>query len=86
VTRRQELLRGLVVLAAGVLAGERTFRVVTSQWATRGKPEVHVPTDGPALGFSYAVTMTPPWWAWPVAIVAGGLAATGVFVSIRQRG
>ena len=79
------LIRSVLVVGLGLVIAESVFVLVTSKAGTSGAPEFSVPTETPALGYSYSVTVTPPWWAWPTALMAGALAAAGAWALTRSR-
>lgn len=80
-------MRLLAVLAVAFAVGSAVFAIVTDEWGTRGEPDVSVPNDPSAFGYSYTTDINPPWWAYPVtaaAAVAAG--ATTWRLTRRFRG
>ena len=71
-------------LALGTAVAWVTLNLATSQWGQRSTPEVYVPHDGPALGFSYSVNIATPGWVWPVALLAGGCGTLAASVLIER--
>ena len=71
-------------MALGAAVAWVTLTWATWQWGQRSTPEVYVPHDGLALGFSYSVRIATPGWVWPVALLAGGCAAIAASVLIQR--
>jgi hypothetical protein len=84
VISKKALPRLVSALAVGTAVAWATLEWATWQWGQRGAPDVHVPQDGQALGFSYSVDIATPGWVWPAAVLAGGTAAGAASVLIQR--